>query len=151
TAENMYGFSVDVRENMVAMTGVRVDGLLGYRHLHYDEELRIDQSVQPLVGPFVRGTNVDSFDRFATENSFHGVDVGLRTELGSGPLTVELLGRVAVGASERTITVDGSQVVTVPGANPVTNTGGLLAVMSNIGRTTHQTFAAVPEAVVSVN
>src|SRR5205823_3916919 len=96
-----------------------VDMLLGYRHLRYNERLNIQQSVQELAGPFVVGTDIETADTFATQNFFDGVDLGVRTQMSYGAFSVELLTKVAIGATNRTVTI--------------------------IGRRHSQTYAAVPE------
>jgi Putative beta barrel porin-7 (BBP7) len=67
-----------------------------------------------------------------------------------GAFSVELLTKIAIGATNRTVTIDGTQVVNVPGEAPVTNVGGLLAQSTNISRQHSQTYGVVPELGLTV-
>jgi hypothetical protein len=123
----------------------RLESLLGYRYFRFDERLQIDQLVTSIGGPFVPGTTIRSTDYFATGNIFHGVDLGLRATFLFDNFTVELLGKVPAGYLTRNLSINGQQVVTVPGFAPVTNGGGLLALASNIGVHNGHTLTALPE------
>ncbi len=145
SARAFYGGNVGLRENFVASSWCRLDALLGYRYLRFDERLQVEQSVVPTAGPFVAGTTIRSTDSFATRNVFNGVDLGLRAELWYEAWSLDLLGKVAAGAYSRTANIGGNQVVSVPGAPSATSTGGLLALTSNFGSHSRHTATAVPE------
>ena len=127
-----------------------MDALLGYQFLRYDEGLNVGESVNTISGPFAAGTNILSEDGFSTRNIFNGVDMGLRGEMWYGPLSVEVLGKVAAGSVSRTVGISGTQTVTVPGSAPVVSPGGLLALSSNIGSYHNQTFTAIPQVGVNL-
>jgi hypothetical protein len=150
TAHDLYGGGIDLRENFCCCCGWRFDSLLGYRYLRYSENLTIQQNTMPIGGAFVAGTQVQSTDSFGTVNTFNGADFGMRADMCSGRWFVDLLARVAVGRTQHTVDIQGSQTVTVPGATPVTNTGGLLALPTNIGVHTQGDWAAVPELGLTV-
>src|SRR5262249_7260302 len=93
-----------------------------------------------------------TFDRFATENDFHGGRVGLRGELGNGPLVLRGAATIALGNMHQTTRIDGALAT-----NDFTNfttvqtfRGGYLAQPTNIGRFSRDTFAVVPELNLSV-
>ena len=112
---DFFGYNADLSQSCPLGTWGRVDALLGYQFLRYDEGLNVGESVNTISGPFAAGTNILSEDGFSTRNIFNGVDMGLRGEMWNGPLPVEVLGKVAVGSVSRTVGISGTQTVTVPG------------------------------------
>jgi len=58
---------------------------------------------------------------------------------------VNFLGKIALGDSHETVSINGSTQQTPPGGTTTSVPGGLLALSSNIGRYTKDEFAAVPE------
>jgi hypothetical protein len=128
----------------------RAESLLGYRYYRYDEGLNVQQLISPTAAPFVPGTQIATFDDFVTHNEFHGVDLGLRTQFRRDALSLDLLGKVAVGNLHRIIKINGGQTTSVPGTAPVTTSGGLLALSSNIQTTSNNEWSFLPEIGVSV-
>ena len=51
---------------------------------------------------------------------------------------------MAIGGTSERITISGSTVTTVPGTGSTTNSGGLLAMPTNIGQYSHTGFSVVP-------
>jgi hypothetical protein len=123
----------------------RVEALLGYRFYRYDEGLNVQQAILPTAAPFVPGTQIATVDDFVTHNEFHGGDMGLRSRFRWDAVSLDLLGKIAVGNLHRIIKINGSQTVTVPGAAPVTTTGGFLALSSNIQTTSNNEWTFLPE------
>jgi hypothetical protein len=123
---------------------------VGYQFLCYSERLGVVQSVHPTSGPFTAGTTILSSDSFSASNIFNGVDMGVRTEFRYGPVSLEVLGKVAGGQVRHRVNIMGSQQVNVPGAAPVVNQGGLLALSSNIGTFENHILTLVPQVGVNV-
>ncbi len=125
----------------------RFDWLLGYRHGRLDERLRIDQSTTftAAQGPIIAGTTSSLFDRFETENRFHGGEFGLNYRRFRGPWTVSALAKLGVGVNHAAVTIDGRTTNTVPGGGTGAFAGGLLAQSTNIGNYTQSDFAVMPE------
>ena len=145
SGRNFFGLNADFTANIIATPECRIDGLIGYQALRYDERLGVVQSVVPTSGPFAAGTSILSSDNFATMNLFNGLDLGVRTQFRYDAWSLELLGKVAAGPVQRTVSILGTQTVSVPGAAPVVSSGGLLALSSNIGSVTTHTLTAAPE------
>ena len=127
--------------------GWEVDGLVGYRYLNLDEEVRIDErlvAADATGGAPPIGTVFTLNDTYRTRNQFHGADLGLAGRLTSGRCFVDVMGKVAVGCNSRSYTVGGWSQTAVPGLSPVTTPGGLYTV-GLAGRTSDQVFAVVPE------
>jgi hypothetical protein len=100
--------------------------------------------------PILGGTSISVQDQFRTENRFYGGQVGLRGEMWRGDWFVSGFAKVAFGNSHEVVKINGA--TTIGGADIVSQSfpGGLLAVGSNIGDLTHNTFAVVPELGVQV-
>jgi len=126
----------------------RVDGLVGYRYLQLKEGLSISEDVTSTAVGFnvpPLGTTLDVQDRFDTENEFNGLDLGLWSHWACGRLSLNLLTKVALGDTYREVGIDGSTVITIPGAPTRAFSGGLLALDTNIGSHTSNAFSVVPE------
>jgi hypothetical protein len=145
TSRNLFGGNLAVSEQILNRGGFRLDSLLGYRFLRYDERLLIQDARFPLEAAFVPGTRILTRDDFGTQNEFHGGEIGLRAECCSGPWSLEVVAKVAVGNLNREVSIDGSTVVSVPGVTPVVRSGGLLALSSNIGTISNNDWVAIPE------
>ena len=116
----------------------QVDLLLGWRWLQLEDDLLIAQSVtQAGVG------TVALSDRFDTENNFHGAECGIEF---SQPLsycwTFELLGKLAIGGTHSSVLIDGQQTSDAD--------QGLLALDSNSGTHSRNSFSAVTEIGLSM-
>jgi putative beta barrel porin BBP7 len=146
TSTECWGGEILVRKNVCDDCCWRVDLLGGYRYLRLKERLHIDE-VEINIGDetFPVGTRFDLTDRFDTLNQFHGGEIGLAVELRRCCWTLEVTGKVAVGVTSRRVDIDGSTVISFPGEDTVTHTGGFLALPSNIGRHEGSQFAVVPE------
>ena len=59
--------------------------------------------------------------------------------------SLDLRTTVALGSTHQRLTIDGSQVRTLPGQAPLVFRGGLLALDSNIGTFSRDRFSVVPE------
>ena len=145
--ETFWGAGVGLRELVVLESWFRLESLFGYRYLHYGEQLSVRQNLTSIGvgGAFVPGTTIATNDRFNTENDFHGVDFGFRTEIFGERWSVELLTKLAGGRVSRDITIAGDTRTTVPGADPVNNVGGALALASNIGSRSNANWVLAPE------
>jgi hypothetical protein len=142
---NFWGGNIDLRENIWATGCWRLDALLGYRFLRYDEHITVQSTINPISGPFVSGTSIVSTDFFGTRNTFNGLDLGLKGEVQYNDWSLEVLGKIPAGYITRHVTIGGTQVVSVPGTDPVTSQGGLLALSSNIGKFPGHTLTVAPE------
>ena len=128
-------------------SGRRLDAYLGYRAFSFDEELVIREQLNPnsTSGFFPAGTQIDLTDRFATENSFHGVEFGLLHTWQKQRWVFEASTRVALGNIRQRVIIDGSTVTTVPGNDPFVQPYGLLAAPSNIGEYERDRFGVLTD------
>jgi hypothetical protein len=117
-----------------------------------DEGLHIMENFTTLPGvanvkgfPFQPNTNFQISDRFDTRNQFYGGQIGFDTELRRGRWSLDLNTKVAIGDNHETVDIGGNFVITPPGGPRTVQTGGLLALSSNIGHYTRDRFSVVPE------
>ena len=141
---------VDLAEKLIETNTFRLTGLVGYRFYNYGEGLNIQQTVRPTGGAFAPGTQLGTVDNFNVNNQFNGADLGLRAQFFWDRLTVGLLAKMAVGYVHRDVAIAGNQLVMVPGAATVGQTGGLYAQTSNIGRHGSNDFGILPELGVNL-
>jgi hypothetical protein len=141
----LYMGNITLTDRFIDSGNFHLTGLIGYRRYDMQEELNMLQNLVSTDPNTVAGTTIRTLDRFATSGTFHGADFGLRGEFTDGPIAWELTARMAVGQLTRTVDIFGSQLINVPGAAPVVNTGGAFALVSNIGRRTNSSVQIMPE------
>jgi hypothetical protein len=147
----LWGLEENLRCNLCCGCNSRLDFLAGLRYLELDEGLTIGENV--LTGPdapFPPGTHATVYDEFSTRNRFLGGQVGLDYETHRGSWFLDVRGKAALGNTEETLKIVGSQTVTPPGGPTTTYTGGLLALPSNIGIYHRDRFTVVPELTLNV-
>jgi hypothetical protein len=128
----------------------RLDLLVGYRYLDVREELTIAESFNRIPGSDTTvGVPAQSgivFDRFRTENHFHGGQIGLVGTTQRGRWSLETRGTIAFGTVFQSAEITGGQRLNFPDGTVMTAPGGLLAVPgANIGSWSQSRFAVVPE------
>jgi hypothetical protein len=127
-----WGAEIDGRGELLRTTFTHLDLVAGFRHLSLDESLNIAQ--RDFTDEAVTS------DRFSTRNRFYGGQLGLEAEAHKGSWSVDVFGKVALGANDATADVNGTTLVDGR-AKP----GGLLATPALSGRHTMDVFAVLPE------
>jgi hypothetical protein len=131
----------------------------GFRYLNLEESLDIREdisfngNVSTFFGQdfaFLNNAAAVVLDSFSTRNQFYGGQLGLATQWRLGTWTLDLFGKVGLGATQQRVSIDGSQVVDSPLIGRRDFRGGLLALSSNIGSYERSVFSVVPEAGVTV-
>jgi len=153
SSSELHSGNLLLRSNLRRGYRGRLDLLTGYRYFRFREDLLITENlVSTDPGGFVQvGTTLDLFDRFVTENDFHGGELGLAIEMDHGPWTFGLLGKVALGNVHQQLEIDGGTVVATPGGSTTARTGGLLALPTNIGSYSHNEFGVLPELTTNID
>lgn len=147
TQTQLQGVEVLYRQALCQDCTRRVDWLAGYRYVRLDDDLVVSD-FKRFVGTDAGlqvGTTIEEFDRFATQNEFHGGELGFIAELRRRRWTLEVLGKLAVGNNRSQVTINGSTTVTVPDPDVATTPYGLLALPSNSGVHSHDALAVIPE------
>ena len=123
----------------------RVDLLLGYRFFRVEEEFASREILLPTDGLFVAGTRYELNDRITTENEFHGIEFGLAHMYQRGQWRWDIASVLAVGEVQRSVTLDGSTRITVPGFQDNTLPGGFFVGPDDIGRFEDRDYALIPQ------
>ena len=130
-------------------------GLAGFRTLSLDENLSIQDSLVNPANGFLSfqgsfatpaGSIIGNVDRFTTSNRFYGGQIGAKAGWQSDILSLDVTGKVAFGATQQIINVEGYSYFIAPGGAQSVTPGGLYAQPSNSGRYYHTNFSVVPEA-----
>ena len=129
-------------------TGRRLDVIGGYRFFRLDDSVTIDDTTTTVGGPLAP-TTFASQDQFRAINQFHGGEIGLKGQSYHGPLSIELIGKIALGNTTEKVNINGFNTVTVQNVT-VSNVGGLLTQTSNIGSYRRDVFSVLPEANVNL-
>jgi hypothetical protein len=158
-SSQLWGAEANGRLAALAGDVCRVEALAGFRYLGLRERLTITQGTLGLGVPIVTGGFgvVPGFpvfrvvDLFHCQNDFYGPQVGLRAEVLLAPCWFAASGKVAPGAAEQLLRIDGSTTFSssAPGVGLVAPGGqvgsGLLAGPGNIGSHRRGRFAVVGE------
>lgn len=150
---SIWGFDVNLRRALCKTCDFRSILFAGYRFLGMDESLQIRESITALPGNPVdpAGTRVVVQDRFATQNRFHGGQVGYAAERNWGRVSLDGRASVALGTTYQQVNISGFQARQRPGmAQPDVFTGGLLAVGPNLGNFKRDQFSVVPEVTINL-
>lgn len=113
--------------------------LFGYHFLRLDDRLNI------FTNQVVQANTIEVFDRFATENEFHGGMIGLRSIRSSGCLSLESLVKFSLGSVRQQVSIAGETVI-----DGTAFEGGFLAQPSNIGVFERDRLLFVPELTVNL-
>jgi hypothetical protein len=155
---NLYGWDLSLIGHVYDRASVSVDVLGGFRYLHVDEHLDVQQNTVLLAGGssglagmgVLPPASVAIFDHFGTLNQFYGGHLGARVEYGGDALFVNVLGKVALGGTHETSNIAGATRSTSTTGRQTSVPGGLLALSSNSARTARDEFAVAPELGVNV-
>ena len=138
----LWGYEANLRRNWLCWCNWYVDLLIGFRGMWLDENLNVHESLAALRGT---GTTFEVDDRFGTQNRFYGGQIGAIAEYRLGKWVFDVKSKLALGNTSEVVNVRGSTVISDPTFGTTTNSGGLLALSSNIGRYHRDVVTFVPE------
>jgi hypothetical protein len=145
------GAEANVSARLVSSDRFRLTALGGFRFLSLDDELTIDEQFKVANSvPGFGGNRVTLQDEFCADNRFYGGQVGLRASLQRKLVTVDFLGKIAIGDMQQVVNINGATNVLRPNGSTTVFKGGLLALRSNIGSHERNELAVVPEIGVNV-
>ena len=153
TSSSLMGAELNLRSQLWVGCNYKITGLLGVRYLSLNEGLGITENALvlqdiPANPPNIAvrvGDQVTVFDRFNTRNQFFGGQVGVAGEWNLGRWFVEGGVKVALGATQQSVDIDGGQLYVSTDGRVQSFKGGLYAVPSNIGHAAQSQFGVVPE------
>ncbi|MBZ5696470.1 MAG: BBP7 family outer membrane beta-barrel protein [Acidobacteriia bacterium] len=134
--------SAGLRKNWRQTGRWRIDLLGGYRYFQYRETLKVQQSSTVIGGQLPLGTTISGADDFNAKNDFHGGEAGLAAEWHRDRWSASMTPKVALGVVHKLSRINGDTAI--DGGAPLV--GDLLALSSNIGSRSENSFAALPEA-----
>lgn len=140
---------VSLRKVEAYVGGSEVTWFFGYRYAGLDDALNIATSTLSTSGP-TSGTTIDLFDRFDTESTFHGPQIGFQVSGSRGWWSLDLSSKVAVGVTSFAARVAGQSVTTTETGDSSTVDAGLLAQATNIGVYDESQTSAVTEVRLSL-
>jgi hypothetical protein len=154
-----WGGEANVLKTWVRDGTGQIDVICGFRYLQLNETLRVDEEYRPLdvedneisfngetlgFPHFVR-----LFDEFSTRSQFYGAQIGARALMNFGRFYLDARAKVALGSTHSSLNVSGASFLfegdlpggpTLNGGQP----GGLLALRSNSGFKSSDSFSVVP-------
>jgi hypothetical protein len=128
--------------------GYRVFFVGGYRFFWLSDDIDMTSTISPVGGAFAAGTRLEVLDSFDTENQFHGGDLGFLTQFASGPWSIDILTKVALGSNHQSLEIAG-ETRSIGGGTSIVTAGGLFAQPTNIGEFSDDRFSVIPEASVN--
>jgi hypothetical protein len=148
----LLGAEVNLKTGCCLNDHVRLGALAGFRFLRLAESLTIRDNLAPVEGGFVPfetigavpGDSISDVDSFYTANHFYGFQLGGSVGWEGKWVFVNGYGKVALGATDQEVDINGSSTLHTPAGNQVAG-GGLLALPSNIGHHTRNVIGFVPE------
>ena len=136
-----------VRRNLLEQCGRSIDFVAGYRYGNLSDSLAINESMTALdqQGTVPVGTKFQILDQFDTVNEFNGGELGIVFQQHCCRWSADLSMKIALGDTCSRVAINGSTTTTLPGGQPVTSAGGILALPTNIGNYTQHSLSVMPE------
>ena len=120
----------------------QVNLLAGFRYLDLQESTTINTNRNDF------GFDIQNAiqDAFATRSQFYGGQLGVRAASNWGKLSLDVTGKVALGVTNQSVDIGGSDTVGGTGFGPTTTFNeGIFAQGSNIGHFAGNDFSVVPQ------
>jgi hypothetical protein len=158
-ALNLSNWEVHAVANLARDEAGYTNLLIGFRQTLLREDMSYGTSMSNIdVGgaamflntPVTPGSIVTTFDSFSTKNTFNGPQVGIRFDRRWGPVTVNLISKLAMGAVHQVVTIQGASATNDPSFAVSQGVGGIYAQTSNIGSFSRDAFAVIPEVGINV-
>lgn len=146
----LWGAEANIRQNLWCADCGWFDFLAGFRYLDLDEGLMtsevvfVNRNPPPAFRHFAGDTRV-GVDEINTENKFYGGQIGGVGEWRQGRLACQVRATVGFGETHETVAVSGAQLRITRTGEATVSPGNLLALPTNMGLTTRNQFAVVPE------
>ena len=148
---SLSGAEANMSAYLVSSERFRVTALGGFRFFGLDDDLSIDEQFKVANDvPGFGGKTVTLRDEFCADNHFFGGQLGLKASLQRRIITIDFLGKIAMGEMHQVVDINGVTNVFSPNGSTTVFKGGLLALRSNIGSHEQDQFAFVPELGVNI-
>lgn len=147
----LWGYDANLRTNLwdgcCHGAGWSIDGYAGFRSLTLDESLQVTENLTSQLAAAPGSIMV--FDKFQTQNTFYGGQLGLQGELRWNRWFLNADAKIGLGDVHEVVDILGSTTISDP-TGVHTSPGGLLAQGTNIGTYSRDRFAVLPELGVNV-
>jgi hypothetical protein len=165
---DLLGAELSCAHSLVDVGPLAVDCFIGGRYLYMCETLDIRDRTLSIGGDlFLNGVQLAVFnpdsgsldstgfavathDRVRTVNHFYGGQIGLRGEYSCDCFYISTKLKVALGATNQMVHVEGDTTAILPDNTQINVQGGVLALQPNIGRRERTEFAVIPEVELNV-
>jgi hypothetical protein len=154
---NLWAVDVDMFIPLADNGTIQLDVLFGYKHAELNETLNIGENYlipgsafNNLPGGTPAGFITSITDNFAAGNRFNGGTFGFRNRLNYSALSLITDARLSLGTTHQVMNITGISTLTGAGSSQ-SLPGGLLALNSNGGQNTHNSFTAMPELNVTLS
>ena len=145
------GAEANVSACLISSDRFQLTALGGFRFLSLDDDLTIDEQFKVANNvPGFGGNRVTLQDEFGADNRFYGGQLGLKASVQRKVVTINFLGKIALGGIQQAIDINGATNVLSPNGSKTHFKGGLLALRSNIGSHEQDKIAFVPELGVNI-
>ena len=145
------GAETNMFARLVSSDQFRLIALGGFRFLSLDDDLTIDEQFKVADSvPGFGGNRVTLQDEFCADNRFYGGQLGLKASAQRSVVTIDLVGKIALGGMQQLVNINGATNVLRPNGSTTVFKGGLLALRSNIGSHERNELAFVPEVGVNI-
>jgi hypothetical protein len=147
----LWGADTNLRSLLFRGPSYQVSVLGGFRFLDLHDSLRINET--DVLYPQGSGdvtTWAMTADRFHTSNQFYGGQLGTDLRWGRGRFSVDVLTKIALGASVERATINGCSSFMASNGSQAQVGIGELALPTNIGWAEKDQFAVVPEVGVNL-
>ena len=139
----LFGAELNGLINLVRTQTYSLDGVIGFQYLDLLERLDLSGFTNDHFDDLQQTFN----DSFNTRNQFYGGQLGARFGYHANPITLDVTGMVALGATHQVVNIEGSSFYSGTGfpLQAGNYPGGVYTQPSNIGRTSANTFSVVPQ------
>ena len=145
------GAETNMSARLVSSDRFRLIAIGGFRFLSLDDDLTLDEQFKVADSvPGFGGNRVTLQDEFCADNRFYGGQLGLKASVQRRFITIDFLGKLAMGEMQQVVNIDGATNVLRPNGSTTVFKGGLLALRSNIGSHERNELAFVPEVGVNI-
>jgi hypothetical protein len=154
---NLWASDVDMFIPLADNGAVQLDFLFGYKHAELNEALNIGEhytiqgsQFNNLQGGTPQGFITSITDNFAAGNRFNGGTFGFRNRLNYSRLSLITDAKLSLGDTQQLMNVTGISTLTGAGSS-LSVPGGILALNSNAGLNTRNSFTVMPELNVALS
>lgn len=127
--------------------GFDIQALAGFRWWNFNEKLTFKTESPDIGDP---NSVFDTTDKFDTRNNFYGGQLGLIVGYNWNCFSIDVKGKVALGAINEQVNIKGELVTNVFAGGLQTFEGGYFALPTNIGGHSKTQFAVIPEVNVNI-